>query len=716
MNHPQPLIQSSIPMSGPDLETLVNYIKKRVDFERTELGWQENRAFTAGSLFDKWSQFERQAEQDFKQRATAGSIYEDSNLTQNLPYTIASQHHDRITRDLLDSPRFFDIAPEGEEDARLQDLIMALQPPEATMSPGVQMPTTVEKPTETLMRLLFQESRRRGFADKLSMAIKKALFIGHSILLPEYERRTAPRRVALSAWLVNGQTIRDSKGEVVMADRPFIADPEALDPAEAELVLQDDPAIRLPAGTIVTPSKNRYGVTRMETITNGCTVQQVYWADFVIPQTATWDSADFRGHFYRSSVDSVMSGYAKQHWTKEGFKYFGRHKNGELARNRQTATVTATEFVEGRGETFLSRDNNAMDLSLKAPHQRSYLNWCGLYDADGDGYAEPIFVQLDWEDQTVVRLEAVNVAFPWLQKGENHPYECMTVFPVEARWYGLSYYEVYKSWHEFTDLCWNRGNLDIENSGNIFFRNRGAFVNPLDADNLGFRTPTVFDLMAGVRGSDAFGAVQVTPMSEPVFAAMDRTMQRIQSHGSTMGAADPQTSSLPATDTLGGLNKVLEQGDVFVSARERELVPALNRAIRQLANIKVHAIKSDPKESLELVGKERGQVLMQFLEQLPGHISDYLEVNLSKAFGTGQTQLAQTLIGIAERWINTPSLYKKQFRPLFERVFRGLGVNDPKTYLDDPEAFMMMLQQQQTLAGQPQGGNAPESAPAAPVA
>lgn len=703
MNHTSPLIQSSIPMSAPDLKALVDYIKSRVTFERQELGWNESRAFTANSLFAKWATYERQAEQDFKDREQAGTLYEDSNLTQNLPYTIGSQHHDRITRDLLDSPRFFDIAPEGEEDARMQDLIMALQPPEAAMSPGVQMPTTVEKPTETLMRLLFQESRRRGFAESLSMAVKKTLFIGHSILLPEYQRRTAPRRVAIPAWLVNGQTIRDSKGEVVMADRPFIADPESLDPEQAELILQDDPAIRLPAGTIVTASKQSYAVTRMETITNGCNIQSVYWADFVIPQTATWEDADFRGHFYRSTVDGVMSSYAKQHWTKEGFKYFKRHKDGELSRNPQTTTVTATEWVEARGETYLSRDNNATSLSPKAPHHRSYLNWCGLYDADGDGYAEPIFVQLDWEDMTVIRLEAINVAFPWLQKGETHPYECMTVFPVEARWYGLSYYEVYKSWHEFTDLCWNRGNLDIENSGNIFFRNRGAFVNPLDADNIGFRTTTVFDLMQGVRGQDAFGAVQVTPMSQPAFEAMDRTIQRIQSHGSTMGAADPQTAALPATDTLGGLNKVLEQGDVFVSARERELVPALNRAIRALANIKVHAIKSDPKESLELVGKDRGKVLMQFLEQLPGHISDYLEINLSKAFGTGQTQLAQALVGIAERWIAMPSIYKKQFRPLFERLFRGLGVNDPKGYLDDPEAAMMAMAQQQQEAQQQNG-------------
>jgi len=702
MNHPSPLIQSSIQMDAAALDELVEYIKKRVTFEREEAGWQENRAFASGSLFEKWATYERQAEQDFAQRAAAGSIYEDSNLTQNLPYTIGSQHHDRITRDLLDSPRFFDIAPEGEEDARLQDLIMSLQPPEAAMEPGVQMPTTVEKPTETLMRLLFQESRRRGFAEKLSMAVKKALFIGHTILLPEYERKTVPRRVALSAWLVNGQTIKDSKGDVIMADRAFIADPEALSPEQAELVLVDDPAIRLPAGTIVTASKNRYGVTRMETITNGCNLQSVYWADFVIPQTATWEDADFRGHFYRSTVDGVMSSYSKQHWTKEGFKYFKRHKDGELSRNPQTTTVTATEWVEARGETYLSRDNNATSLSLKAPHQRSYLNWCGLYDADGDGYAEPIFVQLDWEDMTIIRLEAVNVAFPWLQKGETHPYECMTVFPVEARWYGLSYYEVYKSWHEFVDLCWNRGNLDIENSGNIFFRERGAFVNPQDADNIGFRTTTVFDLMSGKRGTDAFSAVQVQPMSDSVFEAMDRTIQRIQSHGSTMGAADPQTSALPATDTLGGLNKVMEQGDVFVSARERELVPALNRAIRALANIKVHAVKSDPKEAFDLVGKERGAVLMQFLEQLPGHLSDYLEVNLSKAFGTGQTQIAQAMIGVAERWMAVPTIYKKQFRPLFERVFRGLGVNDPKPYLDDPEAAIMALaQQQQNTQKQP---------------
>jgi hypothetical protein len=184
-----------------------------------------------------------------------------------------------------------------------------------------------------------------------------------------------------------------------------------------------------------------------------------------------------------------------------------------------------------------------------------------------------------------------------------------------------------------------------------------------------------------------------------------------------MGAADPQTAALPATDTLGGLNKVLEQGDVFVSARERELVPALNRAIRALANIKVHAIKADPKESLALVGKDRGMVLMQFLEQLPGHISDYLEVNLSKAFGTGQTQLAQALVGVGKDWIEMPSMFKPQFRSLYERIFRGLGVNDAKGYLKDPEAEMLMLQQQQEALALSSGqGNTPPESSAVPPA
>ena len=111
MTHPTPLIHSSIPVDPVRLEKLVNYIKARTTYEREQLGWQQSRAFTADSLFDKWAKFEAQAEQDFEKRRTKGSIYEDSNLSQNLPYSIGSQHQDKITRDLLSSPKFFDVNP-----------------------------------------------------------------------------------------------------------------------------------------------------------------------------------------------------------------------------------------------------------------------------------------------------------------------------------------------------------------------------------------------------------------------------------------------------------------------------------------------------------------------------------------------------------------------------------------------------------------------------
>lgn len=704
LNHPTPLIASSIGMKPEDLADMVNYIKSRTNFEREELGWNQNRAYSGDSLFAKWAQYERQAEQDFKDRVVAGGLFADSNLSQNLPSTIASQHHDRITRDLLDSPKFFDLTPEGEEDAQLQAIIMSQQPPAMlppqqppAVVPGMPTPTAPVKPTETLMRVLHRESRVRNFASVLSKSVQSALYIGHDIIRPSYERKTVPRRVALSAWTVNGQTIRDSKGEMVMADRAWKHDPKQ--PREqAEIVLVDDPRIRLPAGTIVLPSQDKYGVNRPTVVSNGCNIGSVYWADFVIPATADWETADFRGHFYRATVDGIMSCYSKDDWTKEAYKYFRRHKNGELSRQQDTPTVTASEAVKERGEQETSTQNTASFLSNKAPHQRAYYEWSGNYDADGDGFAEPLHVVLDWDDNTVVRMEAANIVLPWLDTPCPHPYHNLTVFPVNKRWYGLSYYEAYKGWHEFIDLCWNRANLDIENSGNIFGSDSNAFVNPKDADNLGFRTNIVYGLMTGSRLSDAFQVQRVETQAAPVLEAMDRTIQKLQSHGGTMGASDPQTSALPATDTLGGLNKVLEQGDVFVSARERELVPTLNEVIRTLAAIKIHAIRQDPSQMISQVGAESGQSLMQFLQAMPGHAMEYLEVNLSKAFGTGQAQIGMSRIAVGEKWILIPSMYKVQYRPMFEGVLRGLGISDPKGYLDDPEAAIAM--QQQIIAAQ----------------
>lgn len=710
MNHKTPLIHSSIGITVEDLTELVSYIKKRTGHERQLLGWGQNYAFTPETVFAKWRQVERQVEQDFQDRVEKGSIFEDSNLSQNLPFTIASQHHDRITRDLLDSPKFFDVNPEGDEDARLQATINSMQPP--VIEPGQIIPQTPQKPTETLMRVLHRESRVRNLNSTLAKGVQSALFRGHEILRPTYERRVIPKRMQVKAWQVNGKNLRDSKNKILMADKGWAKDPN-LPPEKAELISVEDPLIRLPVGTVVTQSQELYGVTRMTTVTNGCGLYSVYWADFVIPLVSTWEDADFRGHFFRSSIDDIMSLYPEETWTKEGKAYWKRHKDNTLGNNQRTAEVSATEAVKERGEQYVLDPNTPAVDSPRARKMRTFFEWWGRYDADDDGHAEPLHVVLDWEDGTVIRLEGSNIVLPWMDAAMPQPYLNLRIFPIDKRWYGNGYYDVYGAWHKFGDRCWNQAMLDLENSGNLLFQNRSAYVNPNDADELGFRSGLVYEILSAQE--TPVKVVNVPSTADTYLGAMDRVMQRIQAHGGTMGAADPASSALPGADTLGGLNKILEQGDVFVAARERELIPTLNEAVRQIADIMVYAIKSDPSFMMNQVGPQAGQTLMQFLGQRPEHIRDLIEVNLSKAFGSGQVQTAQAIINTLNLWIGVPTLYKAQFRPAFELVLRGLGVSDPKSYLADPEAALALQAQMSGAAtGQPKSENQGQPAPNQP--
>lgn len=694
MTHTEPLIQSSIATTPARLEKLANYIKTRAVYERDRLGWAKGRAFRGGSLFGKWAQYEAQAEQDFKEREKKGTVYEDSNLSQNLPFSIGCQHHDKITRDLTQSPKFFDMNPEGEEEMQLQAIIQQ-------MANGI-------KPTDLLLRVLHKESRVRSLNTKIAKSVWHTLFRGHEILRPCYEKRTVPRRVSLSAWTVNGSPVRDSKNQVILEDREWISDPKAADPAQAELILKDDPVIRLPAGTIVTRSTEKYGVNRFITQTNGCDVQSIYWADFVIPETADWDMCDFRGHFFQSSPDLIMSLYPQETRTTDGNNYWNRHRLNVLGRNQENDDVTARWGIERRNEDTNTQENAQAMLDPAARYYRTYFEYWGNYDLDGDGDAEPIGVTMDWEDMTIVRLDAANILLPWGDMNMTHPYQRMRINPVSERWYGLSYYEVYGSWHEFGDLCWNRFNLDMEQSGNLFFRNRGAFVNPADADDIGFRSNRIFDLVSTSSAGKAVQVVNVAPSASNYLEAMDRTNQRMQAHGGTMGAADPQSSALPAAKTLGGLNQILAQGDVFVSARERDLMPTLTELVRVFADINVWAMQQDPSSVIKQIGTQNWSVLQQFLQMCPDHIRDHLDVDLSNAFGQDQNAIANAIIQALNQWALVPSMYKKQFEPYYKMALRGLGVADPSGALIDPEAIIAAMQaQQQQQAGQPQTTNQP---------
>lgn len=686
MIHPTPLIHSSIPVDPVRLEKLVNYIKARTTYEREQLGWQQSRAFTADSLFDKWARYEAQAEQDFEKRKKKGTIYEDSNLSQNLPYSIGSQHQDKITRDLLSSPKFFDVNPEGTEEAQLQALI-------------AQMTIDNVKPTEMLLRVLHKESRLRDINTKLGQSVLNTLFRGHEIIRPCYERRTVPRRVALAVWMVNGVPIRTVNGEMIYEDESWIPDPRATDPKNAELILKSDPRIRLPAGTIVQKSTQKFGVNKQITESNGCDIHPVYWADFVMPETSDWLKCDFRGHFFQSSPDLVMSLYPQETWTQEGVNYWNRHRNNTLGRNQTADLVSARYPIASRMEGSVSTDPNAAALlDNSARYQRNFYEWWGNYDLDGDGHAEPIGLTLDWVDGTVIQVESSNILLPWLDIRTPHPYINMRVFPVPERWYGKSYYDVYSSWHDFGDLCWNRWNLDMEQSGNLFFRNRSAFVNPADADNIGFRTNMIYDIISSSSGAKAVQVVNTPSSADGYMEGMDRMNQRIQAHGGTMGAADPQSSALPAAQTLGGLNKILAQGDFFIAARERDIIPALNEIVRVFSDINVHAIRTDPTQAAKQLGEKNMAALMQFLEAAPDHIRDHLEVDLSNAFGQDQTAVAKAIIEILNAWMMVPTMYKEAFRPYYKQALRGLGVADPTGALVDPEAMLAQMQMQQ---GQP---------------
>lgn len=700
MNHTAPLIQSSIATQPAKLQQLVSHIKTKAVYERDRLGWGKGRSFRDGSLFGKWAQFEAQAEQDFKERAKKGSVFEDSNLSQNLPFSIGCQHHDKITRDLLQSPKFFDANPEGEEEAMMQSLIQQ-------MAAGI-------KPTDLLLRVLHKESRVRKFNTKLAKSVWHTLFRGHEIIRPCYEKRTMPRRVSLSAWMVNNVPVRDSKNQIVMEDRVWVPDPQATDPKQAELILKDDPSIHLPVGTIVTRSAEKYGVQRFITQTNGCDIQPIYWADFVIPETADWDMCDFRGHFFQSSPDLVMSLYPQEMRTAEGNNYWNRHRNNVIGRNQENDDVTARWGIERRNEDSNSQENAQAMLDPSARYYRTFFECWLNYDLDGDGYAEPLGITLDWHDETVIRIDASNVLLPWGNMDMTHPYQNMRINPVSERWYGLSYYEVYGAWHEFGDLCWNRYNLDMEQSGNLFFRNRGAFVNPADADEVGFRSNRIYDIVSSSSGTKAVQVVNVAPSANNYLDAMDRTNQRMQAHGGTMGAADPQSSALPAAKTLGGLNQILAQGDVFISARERDLIPALTEIVRVFADINVYAMQMDPSAVVRQIGEQNWAVLEQFLQMAPDHIRDHLDVDLSNAFGQDQNAIANGIIQVLNQWMQVPTgIYKKAFEPYYKMALRGLGVADPSGALVDPEAAMLAAQAQQQQGqnpNQPPSNEQPQNA------
>ena len=234
----------------------------------------------------------------------------------------------------------------------------------------------------------------------------------------------------------------------------------------------------------------------------------------------------------------------------------------------------------------------------------------------------------------------------------------------------------------------------MEQSGKLFFRNRSAFVNPADAENIGFRSNMIYDIVSTMTGGRAVSVVNVPSSAEGYLEGMDRMNQRTQAHGGTMGAADPQSSALPAAKTLGGLNQILAQGDVFIAAREREILPALNEVVRVFSDINVFAIKADPSLATRQIGQDNMNVLMQFLQAAPDHLRDYIEVELSNAFGQDQTAIAKAIIEILNLWMGVPSLYKKAFEPYYKQALRGLGVADPSGALIDPEAMLAQMQQQ----------------------
>ena len=533
-------------------DRLVGFAIERLDHHRQAMGWSGEGAFERGSWLWKRHIATRMWEQDYSHRRQELQLFERVNLSLNMVWQFIEQHMARMTRDLFNGEAFFGIVPEGPEDQH-----------------------EVLKDVE---RWLHHRSKEAGLQQSFKTnGLLAALIRGEAVSKTTLKVTRKQETRKARPMIAGGEVQRDSTGGIITDADGW--EPDHTNPARQ--VLKRDRRVSLPADFNPQYAERAIELPVLVSETRGADVSFPYWGDFVAPTNAVHlDNAELLAHCVQMAAPDLLDTLPSTVVESEAGRAYlaailhrGIEESGEGAEQRQVK--------ENRGETDIVREA-AQSMGYR---ERRYDEIYLRVDWRGTGRFDRVAMLIDREQRWPIYYGPVSEILHWTDRP--HPFRVARIFAYEDRWYGRGYFERYGLQAEFADKCWCRMELELQRSGNILVENRDAHEGGRAGRPIRFRSPETLQVVGTNTVEDVLKVITVTPQIIEVQAAMDTTLQKLQSEAGVIGPGDSTTDALNGSDTLGEAQIAEANKSVALEEREGELTPGFNEMLRDFAEIEL---------------------------------------------------------------------------------------------------------------------------------
>lgn len=683
--------------NSPEWESrTANAIKERAMAYRNEQGWEGPGQYRGGSWLHKRWIASRRWENDFSDRAGKTGLYSLSNMSLNMPASFIAAHHASIIKDLLSGDTWFDVAPEGAEDA----------------DPAIKL----------WGRYLQRVAKDKDMQSALKAATLGVMIRGEQFfkatdkVVVMWERRDVRVVIAPDAQGVN-QPIKDTRGGFVTELDQWVAMPG--DPSKQVLLRDAGVVMDAPYPTPPALSITLQSVMVQTNPSQGCDFASPYWGDMIFPLTdPDIRQSDLTGQVFDKCIDDLVDmfdpalrvpatfdAYCEACMNSAGTQILSDQSTALRNRGEEDRKIVPGEgaFSPRRYAEIWARVETTEIGTPAKDRRREDTFW--LFDITDD----------DWRPLTYDYKR--NVA-PWLTDRRN-PFGVIRINPVANRCYGMGYYEAMRDVSEVIDKNENRVEVAIGTSGNIVHRDRTATDEGMAGMPLEYRSTRVYSTVAGRDASESVHVTNVPCDIKEIEEARDHALARIQNEYGITSPEDAESSGLPAANTLGGMQILEKQASTRVRTREGEILggekEGLVAAIRDFSRIEAHKfdrmqaekIFAPLKSAQDAAAQEQAQaiatgqppqpidpamvpadnaaVLGQWIAKAGEHIDNFVTMQIADKTSSTVISQAQQAIQVGTQWETFGVQFgpdaQERWQDVFALILSKLDVPNPKSAL-----------------------------------
>ncbi len=627
---PKAPLKSHLPLTGTQERKLVDLVLKRL--EESISSQKFRRMESSNSWLERRNEAMRQYGSDFSTRVEAGTIYEFSNLSMNLPKRYCDITCARAFDELLGSEQLLGVTQEGAEDSKEE--------------------------ASAIERFGSHKLKEVRIKEVLREATLGACIRGESVVKTTWEKQYLRYRKTC-------HVLTDEVGRFVFASdgNPVTNTDPMFEGEDGVTRLSRDEKIRIPEN----PTYKETVAEFRRVVKSGLDVVCLDHRDFVC-NTAEKDihEADFCAHVFDWPSDKVRGVLAGVLDTENAKLFLQKLGRGNVSHITGGAWASQPDDLKGEQE----RDMDAIPLHQFA---ECYIRCC----VSEDGGTDEIMVVVDVDNKQALFYDYLGNVSPTGKR----PFQVVRVNPVPGRWYGTGFYEKFQDRHKFVDLFFNRVNFRSSLSGNIRIENPEATEEGMAGEEIEFGTNKTYKLRPGFKIKDVFQVIQVPNDATESKDMLNLLLQTTQLEAGMVSAGDAGIGSLPSAGLATGIKSLDRVANIVLKSIFFDLVQGFERILFDAVTVVL--AKYDTSDAISMMGVKKAEMLEKCRDiySLPYRV----KVVLSNARDIDVIKANSQAMEVVGNYLNLAPQIAIRIRPLFIQMLESLQISGVEDLLPIPE-------------------------------